>query len=817
MGKFIGRIVAVITAPLTLIDRDLGNFVRQIAFTAIGFQLGGPIGASLGSAIASGIAAWGAPKAPPPAAAAQTIKQPISARVRGYGRKRMYGTKVLFETARNGGTVDVYAFHDGEVDGLEQVYLNDDKVTIVGNTVQTLPDKSYQSGHVKAGFTLGPTPNTAFSAVISALPGIWTSNHRGDNVATGYLIKNPENEEHFLDTYPQGDNVELSAVFRLTKCFDPRTGLTVWTENPVLHLLDYLVNVRGIDYATRIVPTLDYWIDAADICDEAIPLKAGGTEPRYRGCVAYEATRQPKEIVASLLECFDGWIAPRGDGAYVIYAGKLYEPTVTLGSDEIIDFNLPYGVASENRVEQLSISYVSALHDYNTVETTPWGPGGIRTDAFSPQVPSHAQARRLAKRAFSRANEFNRGSITTNLGGRIARGQRFINLHIEEGGVVFFSGLVEVVSVKRDFTAGGLAIEWIAVDENIDAWNPETEEGEPAAVGDRVAPLPLDTPVILDAAVIFNAVSEEGVGSRVRITVDTPAPRADYTWFARWKRPTDTAWNEQRYTDVGSGANAVVETGFVPTVPMLDVQVMYRSGTGQSSDWSTTFTVDTSTDAEVPDAAGTPVVLDWRTILRIEVPRIARAAGYRWRVYRSDGTTLVRTINTSGNVMEYTPAQAAADGIGRSYVVTVAGVNSAGEGATGTTGTITNAAPPQVTGLVATGGDYIASLEFDAVTDADLAGYIVFYSLTADFDPLTQGFAETRGIATTQELFTLAAGTYYTRVAAYDGWTYNPSQLNLSDEETFTIAIGTAGGPGGSGDGGGGRDGGGYEVDMPIP
>lgn len=815
MAKTIGRIALVAAAVAV----SVGSFGIGAAITgALGATLGGAVTATvvgLGVTALTGLLGLG-PKAPKPQVTESTVKSPQPPRVYGYGRRKLNGAKILFETNSVGATVDAYAFADGEADGVEQVYLNDDKVTIVGNTVQTLPDKKYQSGLVKAGFNLGRATETAFAAVIAALPGIWTNSHRGDGVVTGYLIKNPEKEKYLLTTYPQGDAVELSAVFRLQKCLDPRNGNKVWTENPVLHTLDYLLNKRGYSYQKHIVPALQFWVDAANICDEAVALKSGGAEPRYRSCVVYDSTAQPKEVLGSLLETFDGWLGQRGDGALVIYAGKMYTPTVTIGPDEIYDYSLSFGIEGDQRVDQLSVSYVSAAHDYNVVEATPWGgeAGALRTDSFAPQTPSFSQNRRLAKRAFSRANEMDRGSVTTNLLGRKARGQRYINLHIEESGIIWFSGIAEITNVKRDFAAGGLSFDWIAVDGNIDSWNPATEEGEPAPTGNRVAPQPLAVPTIGSAQTFFASATDGGTGARIRVTAASPSQRADYVWYVRWRVLGDSAWNEQAYPDIGSGT-VTLETGLVPTNSQLEVGIAYGQGDGRVSDYSATALVDSDTEATPPDAAGTPRILDWRTILRIEMPPAPRAKGYVWRIYAQDGTTLIRTVYTSGPILEYTPSQAATDGVRRSYVVTGAGTNAGGEGPVSTTGVITNPPPPKVQNVVTASGDYIASLSFDALTDSDLAGYVIFYAKAQGFDPSTQGFAELRGAATTQELYNLAGGTYYARVAGYDGWSNDPALLNLSDEKTFTINAGSSGGVGGGGGGGGGDGGGGYLPNMP--
>ena len=803
MAKTIGRIALVAAAVAV----SVGSFGIGAAITgALGATIGGAVTTAvvgLGVASLSGLLGLG-PKAPKPQATETTVKSPQPPRVYGYGRRRLHGSKILFQTNSAGTTIDVYAYADGEADGVEQIYLNDDKVTIVGETVQALPDKKYQRGLVKAGFRLGLATETAFASVIAALPGIWTANHRGDGVVTGYLLKGSEKEKDLLTTYPQGDNVEMSAVFRLQKCFDPRDGVTRWTRNPVLQMMHYLMVQRKYDYQKRFAPTLQYWIDAANICDEPVPLKGGGTEPRYVSDVVYDATALSKEVRGSLGETFDGWIGQRGDGAIVIYAGKLYAPTVTIGPDEIYDYSMSYGVEGDSRVDQLSVSYISAEHDYNTVETTPWGgeAGALRTDSFAPQTGSYSQNRRLAKRFYARANEMDRGTITTNLAGRKARGHRYIRLLIEESGIVWFDGIAEVTNIKRDFQAGGLTFDWIAVDQNIDAWNPATEEGEPAPVGNRIAPQPLDTPTISTANTFFDRISDGGTGARIRIEVATPAHRADYTWYARWRVLGDSAWNEQAYPNVGSGS-VVLETGFVPVDLNIETAVAYSQGDGRVSDYSAPEIVDSDTQATPPEAAQAPTLTNWVDTLDMIVPIIGRATNYIWRIYASDGATLLRTVTTSTRSLFYSAEQAAQDGVTRNYIITVAGINSAGEGVSASSGLLTNPAPEALDNASAAGGQYNAQVTADplATIPPDFAGYVAFVAPTAGFNPSTQG-----QVFTSRSLpigiYGLAAGTYYARIAAYDYWTRDPARLNLSSELSFTITTGNGGNPGTGGGGG---------------
>lgn len=875
MGKAINTIISVIVA--------VGVFIAT----------GNPQLALEAYAVTSAVLGVINPnKAPKPDTTVSSQKQAIPPRVRARGRLRLHGYFALFETATNGKSVDTFAFMDGPADGIEQVYLNDDRITIVGNVVQTLPDKKYMGGNVNAGYTKGAWPNVAFSDVSAIIPG-WDANHRGDGIVTGYLIKNPELEKYYTETYPQGDNVEMSLLARWGYQYDPRDtsqniaddpklpsmwsggsyiGSWKWTENPVLHTLNFLVWERGYEYNKRILPTLDYWKTAADICDEPVATigasaeitdvnaaddtnvalnnvtgltigtvitieantytvknirglaidftpglanaqgigqgvtwNAAGTEPRYRACVTYNATAAEKEVLASHIETFDGWMQERGDGAFVIYAGKVYTPTITIGPDEIINVNLQFFVETENSVEQVKVTYISANHDWTEQECTPWGGenGATRIATLDAQTPSFSQNRRLAKRLMDRTNSATRGSVTTTLAGRKVRGERYIYLNHTEGDITFFSGLVEITKITRNFDTGGLDMDWIAIDPNIDAWNPDTEEGEPAAAGNRVAPEPLEPPTITDAEILYDQSGQDSAGSRISATVTSPlGSSTSLTWYLRYKRDTDSVWNEAKYDDTDPGASVVLVTGFVPTDATLDLQAEYKSGDGRLSGYSGTYIVDTSTDLTAPDPATGITLTNWSDTLDLVTDYIARARSYRWRFYASDGTTLIRTLITAGRTVSYTSVQAATDGARRAYIVKVAGTNGAGAGTEASTGTLTLAAPVAVTGVTATGGASNAEIDFTLSTAATVAGYSVAYSSVSGFDPLTQGTIQS-SLGSPTYLQNLAVGTFYAKVAAYDAWTQRPDLLNYSTPEV-SFAITTGGGGTGSGGGGGG-------------
>lgn len=622
MGKTLGAILTI------------GAAVAINVIPGVGQAISGTLGAALsGTAIGGGVTAFGfaaaqaltgaltlgltvaglqslggllglGPSLPKPDTAVTAIKIPRPPRVSGYGISRLYGAYVLFETATNGEAIDVHAVHDGQLTEVLGFYLADDAVTLTsgypGGFVSGLADGRYADNRVSLYYTNGSTPGAPFAVALSLLPGIWTPNHRGDGVVLMCLVCAPVKSEDFLDIYPNGAPVP-SMVAKWQRCPDPHAAdptnqaLWSWTENPVRQLMHYKMVREGVDYATKIAPTIQYWRDAADVCDEPVPLKAGGTEPRWRSWLSHKHTDKHGDVTAALLASCDGWMAPRSDGALVIYAGKYIAPTVTIGPEHIVAFEWQgVGVDDDEAVNEIICSYISAAHDYNSVECDAWRDeddiaerGQILSDSLDPQVPSWGQVRRLAKRRMARTNALFRGTVTTNVAGRIARGRRYINLNLVEAGTTFYSGPIEITAATRNMATGGITFSWVQAFPAIDSWNPATEEGEPAALGDRVAPEPLETPSIISLTP-----NTYDYGAQITVSVSGPI-RADLTWYIRWKISSDAIWSENTATDTDPGDPIVLITPIVPAGTSIDVQVAYGIGDGRTSDWSATATVTT--------------------------------------------------------------------------------------------------------------------------------------------------------------------------------------------------------------------------------
>jgi len=672
-----GGVVRAIVSPLSLIDKDLGRISLQIVAVAAAFIPGGQ---PFAAAAALALAVLYKPKGPKPEQQERSIKSSTPPRIGAFGRVRLYGAYILYVTNEDGYAVDVWAYHDGRVDFIERIYLGDKQVKLNGSGFVIGQDNGeFGSGNdtIKIGTRLGLDVETAFSEVIARLPGIWTSNHRGNGVVTGCMISKPVKAKNYNDVYPTGgpDANQMSLVVRGRRVFDwrdPTQNISnrstwKWSENAALAIAYYYLNHNNKDWDTHFAPTLSYWTAFADDCDvqmavqngagvfvddadssdtsfeltsvegltpgKTITLAAyginkvvssvsgntvtittslgddyragtvmrwtgGGTEARYRVALAYKYTDQHKVTLGNLLAACDGMVTPRGDGALIPWSGRYVEPDPddAIGPAEIITWTMDDGIVDEDQANVVSLTYLSSDHNFTSVDTTAWrdedsiADVGEKPTSLDNSVPSHAQARRLAKRLLDKSMAPYRGTLVLNTKGRKLLGKRFFPLNITEAGTTFFAGPAEIVRIRR--TQTGVELDWVRANPNIDAWNPATEEGEPAPVGARPAAIPLDAPTITSAVA---ELSEDGANARVRITVDG-FDRDDITWYARWRVTTDTTWNEQEYSDIDPGASAVLLTNLVPTDLAVDVAVAYGVGDGRISPWSAQETVSTEVD-----------------------------------------------------------------------------------------------------------------------------------------------------------------------------------------------------------------------------
>ena len=141
-----------------------------------------------------------------------------------YGETRVGGTIIFAETtsATNEFLHIVYVMAGHEVDAIDEIYLNDDEVSLEttsndanGIPIYTPTSSDQYAGKLQIKKHLGNDDQVADATLVSALSN-WTTNHRIQGKAYIYARFSFDS-----DVYPNGVP-NLSAIIKGKKCFDPR-------------------------------------------------------------------------------------------------------------------------------------------------------------------------------------------------------------------------------------------------------------------------------------------------------------------------------------------------------------------------------------------------------------------------------------------------------------------------------------------------------------------------------------------------------------------------------------------------------------------
>lgn len=179
------------------------------------------------------------------------------------------------------------------------------------------------------------TQVAADAGVVANSDGRWTTNEVGAGVAYVSIYA-----EYKAKTYPKGIP---SFLFRVkgAKLFDPRTSSTAYTNNAAVITYNLL---RGISYNGLHLIGLRAPVEgiadddaqaAMNACDEDVPLKAGGTEKRYRCGLIVNCDMTNRSVIEAVLAAMGGRLIHAG-GVYRIQAGVAQTSVAHISDDDLI-------------------------------------------------------------------------------------------------------------------------------------------------------------------------------------------------------------------------------------------------------------------------------------------------------------------------------------------------------------------------------------------------------------------------------------------------------------------------------------------------
>ena len=260
-----------------------------------------------------------------------TTREAAQSRKIVYGRARIGGNIVYLEST---GTDNkhlwlVVAVAGHEIDAYESVWFNDEKIWDGG---------VYQSGWATAGNTsLSPYvyigfhkgDQTAADSALDAASTKWTSAHILHDTAY-MVVKLTYDRDQFGGGLPN-----ISTIIRGKKVLNPSDNSTAWSQNPSLCIYDYLRDTKyGLGETTDNILTASV-NTAKGVCDEAITLAAGGTQPRYTIDGVIDTAGSLKSNIELMTGAMAGRLVYSG-GKFEIHAGEYIAPTITIDESQIV-------------------------------------------------------------------------------------------------------------------------------------------------------------------------------------------------------------------------------------------------------------------------------------------------------------------------------------------------------------------------------------------------------------------------------------------------------------------------------------------------
>ena len=344
-----------------------------------------------------------------------TVRDGSVARRLIFGETRVGGVIAYWTTLDGTNKLHaILAFGEGPIEAINEIYIGDDLAVDKNANVQSKYD-----GLIEVHKHLGAVDQPADANAVSNIPE-WTENHKLLGVAYIYIILTNNST-----AFPNGLNhvFEISANIKgLNTIYDPRTLSSGYTNNAALCIAHYLTKGRlglNADYSTEIDET--QLIAAADICDELVALRVGGTEANLTGAneekrycidgIVY-GDQPPTDVLADMSEAMAGDIV-YANGKFQIIPGYYQVPTFELTASMVkgVIQDRVNKKPKRDRINTVKVRYIG--------EATNWQTGSaptMRSDQYIfedgeelvaeidlPFTKSSATAQRIAKKFLEEA------------------------------------------------------------------------------------------------------------------------------------------------------------------------------------------------------------------------------------------------------------------------------------------------------------------------------------------------------------------------------------------------------------------------------
>ena len=293
----------------------------------------------------------------------------------GYVTSAPYATSATLTGYQNTGAGYTVTLPAGYIPGTAYGGTGDDPAFVsvaglVATAAQPNTHISYQytvSGStVQITTHLGTAGQTADASLMAAFPADWSSANVVQGVAY-MVVRLTYNESAFPSSIPS-----VSAVLRGAKLYDPRTGLTTWSENPAL-MARHVYTHPQFGKATVSAAEEARFIAAANAADTATVYTVGGvaqaSRALYKASIVVPFGTAAKSVLDDLSQSMGGSWAFMGGELY-LKPGTYTAPVMSLADADLAVVNRNGAQESQSPIK---ISTHRARNDkFNTVKVTIW-------------------------------------------------------------------------------------------------------------------------------------------------------------------------------------------------------------------------------------------------------------------------------------------------------------------------------------------------------------------------------------------------------------------------------------------------------------
>ncbi|RYG17818.1 hypothetical protein EON82_23395, partial [bacterium] len=424
--------------------------------------------------------------------ARRNFRQPLTPRRIVFGRTRIGGPLIFAHNRTGFETHLLIALAGHELQEIESVWMFEELLSYSAIPGETFGRVAGKYGKTIILWTFKGTDAQDIGQQMRTAIDPRDTQNLGDDISIADVVETTDDFKGIAAIYAvtkaftvswEGQSPEFSAIVKGARIYDPRTLTTAWSRNVALQARHYLINFIGVNAAHIDAETL---IASANVCDEEVALKGGGTEKRYRGDGVFTSDQSHEEILRTLEQAMAGKIR-YSSGIWFIEAG----------APKIADSETPHFFESdvlgsyEIQFDQPDRAFPNAVRG-NFFDEQDWQPASFPQfedtaavaaegnvnwlDIDLPLTTSYAAAQRIARIALRRARFRRSLSISLDLRGLGVRPGSLVKFTALEVGLDATVFEVDGFTFLRDGNAFVTRLDLIEYDPSIYDWDEETDE-----------------------------------------------------------------------------------------------------------------------------------------------------------------------------------------------------------------------------------------------------------------------------------------------------------------------------------------------------